>query len=414
MAEDNDTYVETSETGYLSRLGNSFKGILMGIVLVVVATGLLYWNEGRSVRAGDAIAEAKLAMVEMPSPAQIDSSLEGQLVHACGRADTKDVLTDSMFPVKATAISISRKAEFYQWVESSETKKQQKLGGGEETVTTYKYERKWVSSPVDSSSFKKKEGHANTVKANVDSSSQYAQNVTFGAYRLPDFLIRSVGGARPLPVSLTDAQIEALQKEIFPEQAQQIQNAGYSYGTSFVIPRMVHARQNTIYIGVQENQPEIGDVRVSFTQVLPADVSLIAKVNGDSFEKFVASNGNKFSEFSMGRVSADVMFKSAEDTAAMITWGLRILGVILCVAGLNMILAPLSVLASVIPMLGSIVGAGTGIVAGLIGFAWSLIVIAISWIRFRPMLAGALLGAAAVLIIAVFFLKKQKAPAKAA
>ncbi|MCR4818147.1 MAG: TMEM43 family protein, partial [Fretibacterium sp.] len=71
------------------------------------------------------------------------------------------------------------------------------------------------------------------------------------------------------------------------------------------------------------------------------------------------------------------------------------------------IFAPLAVLADVIPLLGDIVGAGAGIVAWLLGLAWSCIVIAVAWVRFRPIVAGCLL-AAAVALIGFLFMKGRK------
>ena len=79
-----------------------------------------------------------------------------------------------------------------------------------------------------------------------------------------------------------------------------------------------------------------------------------------------------------------------------------------------MVFAPLKVLADVIPLLGSIVGAGTGLVAGLLGTAWSMVIIAIAWIRFRPVLGACLLGAALVLVILLFVKGRMKKSAPTA
>ena len=65
-----------------------------------------------------------------------------------------------------------------------------------------------------------------------------------------------------------------------------------------------------------------------------------------------------------------------------------------------------------IPLLGSIVGAGTGLVALLLGCAWSLVIIAIGWIRFRPLLGICLLGAA-VALIAFLIVRGRKRKASA-
>lgn len=404
MSDENSSYTEVTSTNWFSRLGNSFKGIGTGILLIVAATVLLWWNEGRTVRTGDAIAEAQMVTEPIPSIDKIDSAFEGKMVYATGRAVTKDELTDPVFGVKVNAIKLRRKVEYYQWVEHSKSEKRTKLGGGEETVTTYSYSAEWVDSPVNSQSFKKREGHENKTRINSENMSWLAPNVTFGAYRFPEFLSRSIGGEKPLDISLTDTQRAELQKAFFAPNA--------SLDASQVVGQqgasMIHTQTNTIYVGREPGSPSIGDVRVTFFETPAAEVSILAKVNGDTFVPFRASNGNTFSRLSMGVQDMNSMFDAAKSGNATMAWILRGLGVVLCIAGFGMIFAPLKVLADVIPLLGSIVGAGTGLVAGLLGSAWSLVIIAIAWIRFRPVLGFCLLGAALTLVILLFIKGRMK------
>ena len=367
MSDENDSYTEVTSTSWFSRLGDSFKGIGTGFLLIIAATALLWWNEGRTVRTGDAIVEAQLATEPMPAITKVDSAFEGKMVYATGRAVTKDELTDPVFGVKVNAIKLRRKVEYYQWVEHRRSEKRQKLGGGEETVTTYTYSREWVNHPVDSQSFKQMVGHENKTRIQTEAADWLAPNVTFGAYRFPAFLARSIGGAS-----------------------------------------MIHTQTNTIYVGREPGAPSIGDVRVTFFETPAAEVSILAKVNGDTFVPFRASNGNTFSRLSMGTQDMNSMFDAAKSGNATMAWILRGLGLMLCITGFGMVFAPLKVLADVIPLLGSIVGAGTGLVAGLLGSAWSLVIIAIAWIRFRPVLGFCLLGAALTLVILLFIKGRMK------
>ena len=404
MSDENSSYTEVTSTNWFSRLGNSFKGIGTGILLIVAATVLLWWNEGRTVRTGDAIAEAQMVTEPIPSIDKIDSAFEGKMVYATGRAVTKDELTDPVFGVKVNAIKLRRKVEYYQWVEHRRSEKRQKLGGGEETVTTYTYSREWVNHPVDSQSFKQMMGHENKTRIQTEAVDWLAPNVTFGAYRFPAFLTRSIGGEKPLDISLTDTQRAELQKAFFAPNA--------SLDASQVVGQqgasMIHTQTNTIYVGREPGSPSIGDVRVTFFETPAAEVSILAKVNGDTFVPFRASNGNTFSRLSMGVQDMNSMFDAAKSSNATTAWLLRGLGLVLCIAGFGMIFAPLKVLADVIPLLGSIVGAGTGLVAGLLGSAWSLVIIAIAWIRFRPVLGFCLLGAALTLVILLFIKGRMK------
>ena len=69
----------------------------------------------------------------------------------------------------------------------------------------------------------------------------------------------------------------------------------------------------------------------------------------------------------------------------------------------------ISKIASFVPILGRIVGAALGVVCFLVGLVHSLIVIAIAWIRFRPLLGIGLLAAAAALaFVANKYVKKTQ------
>jgi high-affinity Fe2+/Pb2+ permease len=71
--------------------------------------------------------------------------------------------------------------------------------------------------------------------------------------------------------------------------------------------------------------------------------------------------------------------------------------------GFAAILKPISTLGSVIPFLGNVLGAGTSIIAFLLAFIISFVVIAIAWIFFRPILGISLL----VIAGAAFYFGKK-------
>ncbi|MDR2825651.1 MAG: TMEM43 family protein [Deltaproteobacteria bacterium] len=419
-------YTETKTTGFFQRIGSSFAGIGAGILLFLGASWWLYHNEGDYVYTGDAITEAQRAFVELPEITKLDSSFEGKLVHATGMTATKDTLTDNIFGLQTVAVKLQRKAEYYQWTESSRTETRKKLGGGEEQVTTYTYSQAWVNSPVDSGAFKDQQYIGrNSVLANIPEETIVAPNVTFGAYTLPQFLKNSISGDIPLNVQLTDQKLAELTKYINPTAAKSgtsqpnsspwDQMPGYGRTDDAVASQAgVHVLGNSVYLGITPASPRIGDVRVTFTEVKPAQISIVAKVIGNTFEQYRSSNGKTFSAFSMGSIGAEKIFADAHAGNSMMTWIVRIVGILLVITGLKMVMAPLSVLASVIPLLGSIVGAGTGIVAFLLGLAWSLIVIAISWLIFRPLIGGALVLVAMALVALLYKKGRNRKAAEAA
>ncbi|MGI6638884.1 MAG: TMEM43 family protein [Desulfobulbus sp.] len=406
---ENNSYTKVSHTSWSSRIGKSFQGIGLGLVLIATATGLLYWNEGRAVRTGDAIGEAQRITVSMPSATTVDPAFNGKLVHVSGRATTTDVVADPLFTVQANAISVERKVQYYQWTENSKSETRQKLGGSEETVTTYSYEQKWVDKPVDSQNFHQPAGHRNTIKFQAENARWYAPQVQLGAYRLPEFLVHSMGGAVPLDTGLGEQERKSLQKQLIPDSS--TFNSNQTDGVSTAVPPgqapMVHVQGNTLYLGRNMHQPRIGDVKVMFFSVPQAEVSIIARVIGNTFEPFLATNGSTFSRLSMGTLSMDNMFQHAKDANTTITWLVRGVSILLAIGGFKALLGPLQVLASVIPPLGSVVGAGAGLVSALLGVAWSLVIIAIAWLRFRPILSIGLLAVALALLALLFFKGKK-------
>ena len=387
-------YTETTTTSYGQRLAGSAKGMIGGLLVFIIGTGLLWWNEGRTVRTAKAIGDAASHVESVADVSKVDASLNGKLIHASAFADTKDTLTDDMFGVREQAITLDRKVEYYQWVEHSQTKKRDKVGGGEETITTYTYEQKWVDKPVNSAEFKDPQYQsANKVLSEVEEREELAQHVTFGAYTLPESLVGSISGSEPVEVRMTEEQrftwderLHMLRPKVNTETS------------------LVHTSANTVYLGLSPNSPQVGDVRVTFTKVPPADISLIAQVDGSTFKAYRAKNGQSFSRVQMGTVSADEMILQARSENNLWAWVLRLVGVLLIVIGLKGMFGLLPMLFKVLPFLGSIVDAGVGLVSWILGLAWSFIIIAIAWLVFRPIIGISLLVLA---IAGIVFLKRR-------
>ncbi|MBE6222321.1 MAG: hypothetical protein E7125_02560 [Bacteroidales bacterium] len=365
-------FTETTRTSYGKRLGNSLGGVLMGIILFIGGTALIWWNEGRAVKTTKMLKEAQGKVVELTDLSAVDPSFEGKLVHAMGFANTTDSLYDSQFKAGVRGIALHRTADYYQWVEHSQSESEDKLGGAEETTTTYTYEREWVSDPVPSADFHDPAyRNKNTVKQNVEDLDLYAKEVSFGAYKLNNSQIRSISGEMPLPVDSTS---------------------------------------NIVYIGANPAQPEVGDVRVTFTKVLPAEISIVATVSGNTFVPFMAKNGQSFTALRMGDVSQEEIFEDEHATNKMLLWVLRIVGFFLVFIGLRSLFGILETLLQVLPFLADIVGWGVGLVCGLVALVWTLLVAALAWVAYRPVVALVLVAIAAA---AVFFVvRRQKKVAK--
>ena len=144
--------------------------------------------------------------------------------------------------------------------------------------------------------------------------------------------------------------------------------------------------------------PEVGDVQVYWLKTVPAKATIISVVDGDTFKAFKAKNGKTFQTLVMGKKSADEIFESEHQGNKILTWILRILGIMLVVGGLKRVFNFLETLLKVLPFLANILGWGVGVVCTVVGVVWSLIVIALAWLFYRPVLGIALLVVAAGLI----------------
>ena len=448
-------YQEVTTTGYGTRVGNSFKAIGSGFLMFILGTALLWWNEGRAVKTEKMLDEAGKAYVEMENPNKKDATLEGELICGSAVATTEDSLSDAQFGIGAKAIALRRSVEYYQWVEHSQTKREDKLGGKEVTTTTYTYSKQWVSSPVQSSEFHDPAyQNKNTILTSIDDAEQYAENVSFGAYKLPETLIHRISSREAMDLAIaedllkqfdqnTQAAYErfyGVQKSIqqASQPVQQPAQAAIPDSIRALLPdsvkakldslqavndsinkqmanaenkkdlAYVHQAGNVLYFGRVPGAPEVGDVRVTFEKVVPAKVTVMAVVDGDTFKPYKAKNGKRFQTLVMGQKSGDEIIDAEKEANNMILWALRIIGIMIVIGGLKGIFGFLETILKVVPFVANIFGWGVGIVCTVIGIVWSLIVIALAWLFYRPLLGISLLVLAGFLVWVFAFKGKDK------
>ncbi len=381
-----DTYTEVTHRSWGSKLGGSIKGIFGGLVIAALGVALLWWNEGRAVTTARSLKEGASAVVSVLAE-RVDGGNEGKLIHTSGEATTSETLVDPLCGVQARAIALQRKVEMYQWKESSRSETKKKLGGGEETVTTYTYERAWEDRPIDSSDFRKPEGHTNPGSFPLESETWRATTVTLGAFTLSPGLVSQISTFEPLPP---------------PDPAR--------VGITPARGRRAHLQGSYLYLGFDPSRPEVGDVRVSFAMVRPATVSVVAQQTGGTLTAYQTKAGRALQMLEMGVRPADAMFKAAQQSNTMLTWLLRLVGFVLIFVGLNALFRPFVVLGDVVPFIGNLLGKGTAAVSFLIAAVIAFVVIALAWIAHRPILGIALLAAAAVALVLVLTRKKKAGP----
>lgn len=365
MAEEEgrqDTVSEVQRTGWLTRLGRSFGGVLVGFLLIVGSGVLLFWNEGRAIETARSLTEGAAVVLEVEA-AKLDPANDGRLVYVAGPISVASPISDVDFGVRSDGLRLVRKVEMYQWTEEQHTETHRKLGGGEERVTTWRYSRKWMDRAVDSSKFHERTGHANPAMS-WQERNLLAPKPRIGAYALPDNLVSGFGASQKLP--FPDDRAAALERRL---------------------RKPVRVVDGVLYIANDPERPVIGDVRITFSEVPLQEASVIARQSAIGLGPYQTHAGGTVELIEPGRVPSAAMFKSAQQANDTMSWLIRGAGCVLMFFGFCLILGPLGVLGDLIPIVGDVVRAGVGLVGFLFTVVVAPLIIAVAWLWYRPIVA---------------------------
>ena len=354
----------------MKMIKDSFAGVIIGIILFVVGIGLLWWNEGNNVKNIKTVDELRKNYVDV-SISPIDSANEGKLVALTGKMTIEDsALVDEVFNVEIKSAKLKRVVEMYQWTETQSE---------EEGKTTYSYEKKWSEGRIDSSEFNESAKHSNP-SIEFESTEYKANNIKLGDFSLSSKQINQ------LPAS------DALRLD-----SEKTYKEGYTV--------------NGLYLtnAKSMDNPEIGDIRIKFLYANYEDISILAVQKGNSFVDYISKVGKHTNKVLTGTYDGKGIITNIEEGNNFLKWLLRIVGAIAIFLGILSILGPISTIASFVPILGGIVGFTLFLISLLLSLAISLIVIAIAWVFYRPLLGILLLVISIGLIIGVkAIIKKNK------
>ncbi len=382
----NDTFTTTTSQSWFSRIGGAVMGVLVGILLFLGSFLLLGWNEGRAIHRAKTLEIGAGQVVSVPADAPAPAN-QGKLVHLTGPAEADKPVKDPVFGIVAQALKLRRDVQMYQWKEDSKSETKQKLGGGEETTTSYTYSKDWASGLIDSSNFKEPSGHKNPGEMPVDSETFVAADIHVGQFELPPSLTDKIDNYVPRPATEAEARVAAKETDADIEAI----------------------TGGQLYVGADPDKPAIGDLRVTFKMAPSGPVSIIAKQIGNTFEEFTVANLGSIELLQTGTHSAEAMFKAEQEGNAILTWILRLVGFLMMLFGLMMIAGIFSVLASIIPFLGNIVNMGTSMIAFALALPLTLVTIALAWLAYRPLIGIPLfLAAVGSVVFAIMRLSKRK------
>lgn len=351
-------------------------GLLGGLILLVAGVAILWSNEGRAVKTQSAISEASKSYIQVKSDT-IDSKNEGKLVATKGKLniDSSDELKDDIFGIKEKAVKMKRTVEMYQWEEKCTE---------EDEKTKCEYSKVWNDSIIDSSEFTES-GHTNPSDMLYESEEYIADNVKLGAFTLPNELIGS------LKYDKTKGN-DALTQE-YNNSKENIKVEGK-------------------YLTNVNEEPQIGDIRISYQYTTVKDASVIAVQTDNTFEAFTSKKGKDIYKIVEGNKTGAQILEDMTQSNKNLKWFLRILGTVLIIAAFSSMFSFITLLANKVPVLGNIVSGATSIVSTILGLGLSLIIIAIAWFRFRPILSIVLIAVVIALIVFLRMYQPKKEKGK--
>ncbi|BCG86149.1 hypothetical protein MesoLj113c_22590 [Mesorhizobium sp. 113-3-9] len=380
-----DSFREVTSVSWFGRIKRAVGGVIFGLLLIVLMVIGLFWNEGRAVQTARSLAEGAGAVVSINADS-VDAGNDGKLVHVSGPVTADSGLSDPDFGIAAQGLRLSRNVEMYQWKEESKSETTKKLGGGEETETTYSYSKVWDDSQIDSSDFKKPDGHQNPPMAIHSRAFQIPQGKLV-AFDLDTPVLDRIDGDKAY--SLSASQSAAIK-------------AAYT-GT-----KPLSIVDGKIYLGSDNTTPALGDYRIGYELAPLGVVSIVARQAGSRFEPYQTQAGDALLMVDTGQVPADKMFAEAVSANTLITWLLRAAGLLLLTIGFALFLSPIGVILDVIPFLGSMARMGTGIIAFFLAILVGTTTIAIAWFWYRPVLAAGILAAGIITAAAVYYLGRSR------
>ncbi|HUD19310.1 MAG TPA: TMEM43 family protein [Patescibacteria group bacterium] len=331
-----DQIVETSTTGWLQRILNSFLGILIGLLLFVGSFVLLYWNEGHFDLSKDAKKAVQVTATQSP-----DAGLNGKLIAATGPVTSTETLGDGLYLKPIHMLALTRKAEIFEWNESQQSSSKTNIGGSNTTTTTYTYALDWTDTPHDSSEFKNPAGHQNPKKT-IEDTTLRVKSAQIGNYVL-DMQTIDLPSFSPIPLDQNNTIVEV---------------------PTTVSPDYVYTGHGTLAA------PQLGDMRVSYTG-LADNTTLTAMGSQDNtmISSYYDAGGHKLYRLFEGSLGNAVATLHKE--YQLWVWIFRGVGFLLMWIGLMLFFGPISVILDVLPVFG-------GISRGAIGFLTFLLSVVLS------------------------------------
>lgn len=398
----NNSTVEYTTTSWCHRIQDSLHNIIIALILLFIGIILLIWNEGHYVHIYKGLQEGIKATIHISDINEpINNNNDGKLIHIIGMLQSNVPLDDTEFGIHLynntningntgnplfSPIKLHRIVEMYQWDEHEHSETEKNTGGSTTTKTTYSYTKDWYNSIKDSSSFHDDtyNNHINPTNMIFNNKEIISSNITMGSYVIDNnspIITNKMNNNWYVPLDQYDISIDNipninLRNHVIPMEH------GYYYpnddntvsgnGTTKMIP----------------NNPTIGDIRITYEMISSQIISMIGCQTYNTITPYIIkSSSSSILLVEKGIHNINEMFLHAQHELNVFTWILRGVGFILIFISFVMFIEPIIIVADCIPCIGNIIQYGTNMICFLLSMILSSIIIALSWLVYRPLIS---------------------------
>lgn len=146
-------------------------------------------------------------------------------------------------------------------------------------------------------------------------------------------------------------------------------------------------------------QPQIGDLLIRETAILPQTVSVIAQQTGNVAQPYHGPAGKLVGLLSMGQVTPNNMIHHNEHGLQQQTWIIRAATFVGMIIGAFFMMLPITAVADIAPLFASITRRGTLIIGFLLGLCLWSIPTAIACFPVEPLVSVTLVIGAALICL---------------
>jgi len=359
---------------------------IVGIIMIIVGCGILFWNEGRAVKTAVSLEEGQRDITVPESLNVVFDENNGKLVLVSGKLNIQDALIDNDYGISINCVKLRRVVQVYQWYETEDQVNVETPDHDSHTQKSYSYATDWFEYHIDSSHFYNTLGHHNPHQDSWPANSTIHTNsrVKIGNY-------------------LLGKDVKDMFLDFKP----------------FTSDKKTLAEGIKIYAGLYYHsanlwRPEVGDYRVQFTYTGRdgEEFTVVGRQSGREIRPYRTESGEELLILHQGIRSAAEVFRTEHFNNKTSTWIYRLGGWMIMFLGLSCVSNLAEMIISEHYFLRQIFGPGIAPLQMSASIALTLAIIGVGWIWYRPLVGGALVAISIVPYVIPFvkFILTKRSP----